>query len=72
MYNNRPPVFNTELNSYKESYEDKLKEIDTKVLIETFLKLKERLRLYNYEKSPLTWRAYNIVRQVLERRYHLC
>jgi hypothetical protein len=72
MYNNRPPVFNTELNSYKESYEDKLKEVETKVLTQRLISFKARLKRYNYEKSPLTWRAYNIVRQVLERRYYLC
>lgn len=71
MYNNRPPVFTTDLNSYKKSYEDKLKEVDTQLLIETFNKLKARVARHKYEKCALSWRAYNIVRQILERRYHV-
>ena len=71
MYNNRPPVFNTDVNSYKKSYEDKLKEVDTKTLIETFKRLKFRVARHKYEKCALSWRAYNIVRQILERRYHV-
>lgn len=72
MYNNRPPIFTNEKNSYKKSYEDKLKEVDTALLIVTFKKLKARVARHKYEKCALSWRAYNIVRQILERRYHLC